>query len=203
MSQKQLSFAEFAQTVLDALAAAGVEYLIGGSVALWAWGEPRTTYDFDLVVELPFERVYSLSAELERRNMLVPPNVIVDLLLQQEGDLPINAIHPDSGLKAELFLVRPGNAFRQNAFARRILADIGPPLGQVYVHAPEDLILNKIHYYSLSYQTKHVRDIAGVLALSRDTIDVDDIDRWAEVLGLVDTWQDIQQQIVEIWGDDK
>jgi hypothetical protein len=203
MTKEQVGFLEFARLVLDALAAADVEYLIGGAVALWAWGEVRTTQDFDLVVNLPIERIASLSEELKRRNMLVPPDVIVDLLLQPEGDLPINAIHMDSGYKAELFLLRPGDVFRETALARRRLVDLGPPLGQVYVHAPEDLILNKIHYYSLSYQSKHVRDIAGIIVESHDLIDMDYIDRWANSLGLADPWQEMQRQIADILrGDD-
>ena len=32
--------------------AAGVEYMIGGAVASWAWGEPRATLDLDLVADI-------------------------------------------------------------------------------------------------------------------------------------------------------
>ena len=198
MNKEQVSFQEFARIVLDALAAAGVEYLIGGAVALWAWGEGRTTQDFDLVINLPVERIYGLSKELALRNMLVPPDIIVDIFLQSEGDLPINAIHMDSGYKAELFLLRPGDVFRENALARRRLVDLGPPLGQVYVHAPEDLILNKIYYYSLGYHTKHVRDIASILVISQDLIDYDYIAKWIDTLGLLAAWQEMQGKIEDI-----
>lgn len=203
MSKSQIGFLEFARIVLDALAAAEVEYLIGGSVALWAWGEGRTTNDIDFVVDLPFEQIYALSKELEIRDMLVPADVIVDLKMQPEGDLPINAIHMVTHFKAELFLMRPGDIFRENAFARRTVVDMGPPLGDVYVHAPEDLILNKIRYYSLSYQTKHVTDIASILEYSHDLIDIGYIDRWVDSLGLVDTWREMQPRIEAILnGDD-
>src|SRR4051812_7098912 len=171
MMSEQAGFSQFARLVLDALEAADVEYLIGGSVALWAWGEIRTTQDFDLVVDLPVERIYSFSKELGRRNMLVPPDIMVDLLIQPEGDLPINAMHPQSGYKAELFLLRAGDIFRQNALSRRRLVNLGPHLERVYVHAPEDLILNKIYYYSLSQQSKHIRDVASIFGYSSHLID--------------------------------
>ena len=77
--------------------------------------------------------------------MLVPPDVLIDLLIQPEGDLPVNAIHLDAGYKAELFLLRSGDDFRLSALKRRQLVDLSPPLNQVYVHAPDDLILNKVH----------------------------------------------------------
>jgi hypothetical protein len=192
------SFRDFARLALDALVAADVEYLIGGSVALWAWGEIRTTLDFDLVIDLPFEQVYALSRELERRRMLVPPDVILDLLLQSEGDLPINALHLDSNYKAELFLLRPGDLFRANALARRQLRDLGPPIGEVYVHTPEDLIINKIHYYSLSTQTKHLRDIASILAVSSSRIDFDYLEQWIDAFNLTDIWEEMQRQIAKL-----
>ena len=41
MSQEQLDYPGFVRLVLETLDAAQVEYLIGGAVAAWAWGEPR------------------------------------------------------------------------------------------------------------------------------------------------------------------
>jgi hypothetical protein len=196
MTQQDIGFLEFARLVLDALEAADVEYLIGGAVGLWAWGEILTTQDFDLVITLPYERIVPLSRELKRRNMLVPPDVIVDLLLLPEGDLPINANL--GSYKAELFLLRPGDLFRETALSRRMLVDLGPPLGEVYVHSPEDLILNKIHYFSLSRQTKHVRDIASMMVISPNLIDPAYLAEWIATLGLTDTWQEMQEQIADI-----
>lgn len=45
MAHQQIEFDEFARLVLDALKAAQLDYLIGGAVAVWAWGEARTTQD--------------------------------------------------------------------------------------------------------------------------------------------------------------
>jgi hypothetical protein len=76
-----ISFTGFVRLVLDALDAAGVDYLIGGAMALWAWGEPRTTADLDLVIDLPIDAMAALSSELERRTMLVPVDIMLDLLI--------------------------------------------------------------------------------------------------------------------------
>lgn len=69
---QSMSILEFARLVIDALQAAHVEYLLGGSLALVAWGEPRSTLDVDLVISLPGNRIKELSWELEKRQMLVP-----------------------------------------------------------------------------------------------------------------------------------
>ncbi|MCB9138703.1 MAG: hypothetical protein H6642_10180 [Caldilineaceae bacterium] len=196
MMQERGGFLDFARLVIDALDAAEISYLVGGAVAVWAWGEPRTTQDFDLVIHLPAERILMLSHELGTRRMLAPPDILLDLLLQSEGDLPVNAIHLDSGYKAELFLLREGDKFRASALKRRRLIDFGPPLGMIYVHAPEDLILNKVAYYGLSGQTKHVRDIASILVtLEEDELDRDYLEKWVTYLGLDEAWLEVKLEV--------
>jgi len=118
-------------------------------------------------------------------------------------NVPINAIHLKSGYKAELFLLRSGDIFRQNALNRRRLVNLGPQLERVYVHAPEDLILNKIQYYSLSHQPKHVRDIASILGYSRNLINDDYLEEWVEALELSATWQEIQEEIALLLSGDR
>lgn len=86
-SRTDFSFTAFVRLVLDALDAAGVDYLIGGAVALWAWGEPRTTADLDLVLDLPVESMGALSTELEQRDMLVPVDIMLDLLIEDRARL--------------------------------------------------------------------------------------------------------------------
>lgn len=198
MATEQISILQFARLVLDAIEAAQIDYLLGGSLALIAWGEPRTTLDVDLAVHLPGNKIHALSQELEKRQMLVPPDILLALLLQTEGDLPVNAIHLDSGHKAEIFLLRPEDRFRAESLRRRRLIDLGKPLGTVYVHAPEDLILNKIHYYGLSQQTKHVRDIASILVISSDVIDWEYLTNWVEKLGLAPIWYEVLGEVDEL-----
>ena len=195
VTNKNISFEEFARLVLDSLEATELEYLVGGAVAVWAYAEPRTTRDFDVVVNLPGNRIRRLSEELARRDMLVPPEVMLELLIQPEGDLPINAIHMYSGIKADIFLLRTGDEYRATSLARRRLVDLGPPMGEIYVHSPEDLILNKVHYFSLSNQEKHVRDIAAILAYVGDQIDWEYFYIWLEQLGLKLVWDEVQRAV--------
>ncbi len=44
----------------------------------------------------------ALSLELERRPMLVPVDIMLDLLIEDRADLPINAIHMATGYPASL-----------------------------------------------------------------------------------------------------
>ena len=65
-------------------------------------------------------------------------------------DIPINAIHMQSGLKADLYPVHEGDKLRQSAFRRRQQVDYDPPIGKVYIHSLEDLIIYRLMYFGLS-----------------------------------------------------
>lgn len=88
MSMADLGIVGFLKLVLDALQAAKVEYMIGGAIASWAWGEPRVTQDVDLVINLPVDAVGRLSLELEKSDMHVPPDILLDALVETRADLP-------------------------------------------------------------------------------------------------------------------
>jgi hypothetical protein len=191
MADQPLGYVDFVHLVIEALQAAGIDYLIGGAVAAWAWGEPRSTMDVDVVVNIPFEAIPALSRELEKRDMLVPVDIILNTLTEERNDLPINAIHIYSGFKADLYPLRPQDELRRSALQRRVNVDFGPPLGVVYVHSPEDLIVYKTWYFSLSQQPKHVRDIAAILKSLGSVIDFKYIETWVTRLGLNSTWQEL------------
>ena len=170
MTNKPLEIAGFLRLMMEALNAAGIDYLIGGAIAAWVWGEPRATQDLDLVVNIPIKSVKKLSRELAKRDMLIPAEIILDNILEDRADIPIHAIHMHSGLKADLYPVREWDELRQSAFQRRELVNYGPPIGEVYIHSPEDLILYKLMYFGLSQQSKHSRDIAAILKAKKDDL---------------------------------
>jgi len=195
MAETNLEYSEFVLLVLEALEVADVPYLIGGAVAAWAWGEPRATRDLDLVIRIPKGAEVKLSEELAKRNMLLPADIIKDRLKDRRGDDHLNAIHTTSGYKADLYLVREGDHFRNKAFRRRVLVDLGPGLGELYLHTPEDLIIYKLLYYSVSEQTKHIRDIASIIQTMGDKLDTGYIQRWVAVKELQALWNSVQLQI--------
>jgi hypothetical protein len=195
MKNKSLDIAGFLKLVIEALNAAGVEYLIGGAIAEWAWGEPRATQDLDLVVNIPIKSVNKLSKELGKRDMLIPAEIILDTIMEDRADIPINAIHMYSGLKADLYPVREGDELRQSAFQRREQVDYGPPIGNVYIHSPEDLILYKLMYFGLSQQSKHSRDIAAILKSKKNKLDLDYIEGWVARLGLSSLWKEMRSTV--------
>ena len=186
-----IGFEDFVLLVIAGLEAAGVEYLIGGAIAAWAWGEPRATQDVDMVVDIPIEAVDRLSRELESRGMLIPPEVILDAILEKRADIPIRPIHSFTGFKADLYPMREGDELRHSAFERRQLVDFGPPIGEVFIHSAEDLILYKLLYFSISQQSKHARDIAAILRAKAHSLDTAYIQKWVDHMGLAAIWEEL------------
>ncbi|MCC7118117.1 MAG: hypothetical protein IT310_06290 [Anaerolineales bacterium] len=195
MNKKTLDITSFLKLILEALKASKVDYLIGGAIAEWAWGEPRATQDLDVVINLPIKTIGKFSKELEKRDMLVPADIILDTLAEDRADIPLNAIHMHSGLKADIYLMRDGDTLRQSAFKRRVLVDYGPPIGKVFVHTPEDLIIYKLIYLGLSSQPKHARDISAILKANKDSLDLKYIEGWVAHLGLGATWEELKINI--------
>lgn len=194
-NKRPLDIAEFLKLMLDCLAVVKIDYLIGGAIAEWAWGEPRATQDLDIVINLPVQAIGKFSKELEKRDMLVPADIILDAMIEERGDIPLSAIHMHSGLKADLYLMREGDALRQSAFQRRVKVDYGSPIGKVFVHSPEDLILYKLMYLGLSGQPKHARDIAAILRARKDKLDFAYIEEWVAQLGLDALWTELLNDV--------
>ena len=191
MAQEIIDYPKFVSLVIEALQAAGVEYMVGGALALWAWGEPRSTMDLDLMISVPLDAISGLSEELKKRDMLLPADIILDAVLAERSTIPLIAIHISSGFKADLYLLFPNDNLGQMAFRRRMQVDFGPHYGTLYVHTPEDLILFKLWYYRISRQTKHPRDIYAILIAQEDHIDLDYIQEWVTRLGVSSVWEEL------------
>lgn len=195
VTDPEQEFGSFVRQVLDALEEAGIKYLVGGAVAVWGWGEARTTRDFDVVVDLPVEQMARLSEALRDRDMLVPPDLMLDIYLSA-ADLPINAIHLPTGYKLAIFLRRPGDALRASALERRLIVDFGPEIGEAYVHSPEDLILYKLQVYRLSGQPKHIRDIGSIIAMvGEESLEQTYLAHWIDGLELGEIWMEIGKRL--------
>ncbi|MBE0411543.1 MAG: hypothetical protein IBX69_17600 [Anaerolineales bacterium] len=78
---------------------------------------------------------------------------------------------------------------------RRVQVDLGTPIGQVFIHSPEDLVIYKTWYFSLSRQTKDLRDISAVLAALGDKLDVVYVETWMECQELLNIWKELLDTI--------
>ena len=182
--------AELLERVIEVLESQHLPYMLVGSFASAAYGEPRLTHDIDIVVEMGLDSVDGLCSAFPA------PEFYVSLPAAREAVArrgQFNVIHPASGNKID-FMIARNDAWGQSQMARRSRKPILPDR-QAFVAAPEDVILGKLWYYQEGGSEKHLRDIAGMLRVSGDEIDKEYITRWTQQLGLTNHWQAVLNRL--------
>jgi hypothetical protein len=174
--------------VLGALDAAGVPYMIVGSLASNFHGIPRSTADADFVVDLE-------PGSLQRLGDALP----ADLTLQPQGAFEtvtgttryvIDLVN--SAFVCELF-VRSDDPHDQERFMRRVCVSV---LGRVAcVASPEDMIVTKLRWAHEAHRTKDREDIRNILAVRGDELDWAYLRRWAAEHGTLTLLEAIRESI--------
>ncbi len=166
-----------------ALMACGVPYMVVGSVASIAYGEPRTTRDLNLVVALKPEQIADLAAHFPEPDWFLDQEAAREAV---SAGGQFNILYVAGGLKLDLMPHGPSD-YDAVEFARRQPVEVLPGL-LIDVARPEDVILGKLRYYREGRSTKHLDDIAGILAVSGEQVDRAYVDKWAQRLGLNGEW---------------
>lgn len=149
---------------LDAL---GIVYTIGGSVASSFAGEPRSTLDVDFVVGLRETDIAALVSALEN-DFYVDDEAIRRAVRERRS---ANLIHQQTSIKVDLF-VAGGTALDRQQLARRKRVDLGSG-HVVFVHPPEDVLLQKLRWYRLSGERseRQWRDVLGIIRVQGSKLD--------------------------------
>jgi len=129
--------------VAAALEACRVRYLVGGSLASAVSGEPRSTLDVDMVVELSDKDVEPLAAALGDSS-----HVDADALRQAIRERSsTNVIHCETSTKVDLFIVVRSALDRTQMDRRQRVRVTTDPDAWLYVYTPEDILLQELAWY--------------------------------------------------------
>jgi hypothetical protein len=161
-----------------------LRYFVTGSTATIVYGEVRFTNDIDIVVDLPEARVDNFCRQFPSGQFYVSPEAALDAV-RTRGQF--NIIHPESGLKIDV-IIPAENSFNDSRFSRARVIHAGDNL-EVCFASPEDAIIKKLEYYEMGGSEKHLRDIRGILKVSKGRIDLGYINKWAAALGLGEIWE--------------
>ena len=167
---------EVLKIVAERLRGAGIAYMVTGSVAMNHYAVPRMTRDIDLVVELS-------APDVDRVCQLFEGDFYVDRqAVHRAVEVPaaFNIIHTALVVKVDI-VVRKETAYRRTEFARRRRLSVEGQ--ELFVVAPEDLILSKLEWARESRSAVQLADVRN-LAESVTDLDHQYLTEWMERLGL-------------------
>jgi hypothetical protein len=165
--------------VLDAL---GIPHTIGGSLASSFAGEPRSTVDIDFVVALEESHIAGIVSALSA-DFYVDGESLRRAVRERAS---ANLIHHATQLKVDVF-VAGGTPLDQQQLKRRQAVVLGP--GQtLYVHPPEDILLQKLRWFRTGGEVsdRQWRDVLGIIRVQGPRLDRDYLTGNAPVLGVAD-----------------
>jgi len=160
-----------------------VPYLVTGSMATIAYGEPRFTNDIDVVIALPEDAIDAFCAWFPAPEYYCPRHMVADAVRKK---WQFNIIHPASGLKIDVIIATDSDFDRSRLSRGERIATGNETL--VSFASPEDVILKKLMCYREGGSEKHLRDIAGVLKVQGGRVDRQYIAAWADRLGVGEQW---------------
>ena len=177
----QLSILKLVTARLDA---AGIPYMVTGSIAAGHYGQPRFTRDIDLVVELEpddAERIATLFGDAFECDREVIRSAIARQSL-------FNLIHIEAIVKVD-FVVRKSTAYRLEEFGHRRLTVIDDQ--PMWIVSPEDLILSKLLWAKDNHSELQLRDVRHIIS-AQHGLDWPYVERWAETLSAVDLLREVR-----------
>jgi len=168
---------------LERLEAADFAYAIGGSVASSAFGEPRTSADSDVLVDLPRNRFDAFVAALGPE-FYVPRDSAARAV---EARSSFNVIHLPTSAKVDIF-VAGTSVFDREQFERRVRKPLLHEGAPVWISAPEVMVLQKLRWFRCggSASDRQWRDVLGILKVQAGRLDEAWMRQHAAALGVAD-----------------
>jgi len=167
--------------VSDRLQQAQVRFMLTGSFAMAFYGRPRMTRDLDIVVAMDESHVRPVVSALSQEFYIDADDVRSAVVAQRL----FNLMHLATGIKVDL-IVRKSSEYRQVEFERRRRVEIADVA--TWIVSREDLILSKLVWALDSGSELQRRDVKSLLD---DSMDHTYLRRWAAVLGVADSLEEI------------
>ncbi len=163
-----------------------ITYIITGAAASIIYGEPRMTHDLDMVIEIKEDEIENFAMMFPIDEFYCPPTEVIHVEMKRHQRGHFNLIHHDSGFKADIYLCGQDAMHRWALKNRRKIS----VENETYWLAPvEYVILKKLEYYREGESEKHLRDIAGILALSKELISFDFLNSKIDEKKLKTEWE--------------
>lgn len=178
MSQQQLL-----SRVITEMRHLNVPCMLTGSLVSSLQGEPRSTHDIDLVVDLRADRIEELLRAFSSSEFYVSRSAVEEAVLQRRM---FNLLELLSGDKVDFWLLTD-SPFDQSRFARRRTIEFDGIV--IDVSSPEDTILMKLKWAMDSGGSeKQFHDALRVFEVHASVLDLNYLDRWVTELAVSELW---------------
>lgn len=175
-----MSQQELLEKVALTLERLGVEYMITGSIASSLQGEPRSTHDIDIVVNLQPSKARALAEAFPPPDYYLDQDAVAEAVSVKGM---ANLIDTVSGDKVDFWLLTE-SPFDISRFGRRYNEEL---LGmRLPVSSPEDTILMKLYWAKMSGGSeKQFIDAVRVYEVQYEKLDHEYLREWTLKLGVV------------------
>jgi hypothetical protein len=168
----------------------GMRYMVTGAVASIIYGEPRLTYDIDVVIELKSEQSEKIGEAFPSDQFYCPPMEIVRLEAERPLRGHFNIIHHETGLKADFYTMGKDKLHSWGMSNRKRIDLEGEPL---WLAPVEYVILRKLEYYREGESEKHLQDIISILEISSDQINFQQLEEKIQENALQKEWDKVKR----------
>jgi hypothetical protein len=172
---------DIVRDVSQRLDAAGIGYMLTGSMAMNYYAQPRMTRDIDVVVALRPDDAGRV-VKLFSPDYYISREAVDSSIAHQSL---FNLIHNESVIKVDC-IVRKQNEYRLHEFSRRQRIKIQD--FETWIVSKEDLILSKFFWAKDSHSETQLGDVKNLVATGCDRAY---IEHWTAELGLANLWKEI------------
>jgi hypothetical protein len=174
--------------VIDALEAAGIPFMVVGSLASNFHGIPRSTRDADFVIGMAPGRLQRLEAELPD-DLTLQPQVSFEGVTGTVRHLIVLA---GSHFVCELFALSDDPHDRARFERRQEVSMLGR---RVFIASAEDIVITKLRWARDGWRMKDRDDVRNVLAVRGDELDWDYVRHWVNAHETADLLADILRSL--------
>lgn len=158
-------------------------YMITGAYAVSYYGEPRSTHDLDIVIEI-FESDVENICRIFNTGGYEFDRAMIDNAVTYHSHFTV--IHSKSNLRIDFWMVK-SKKLDQTRFARRHKIKLFElSTGMI---SPEDIVLVKLEWFAASKNIKHFNDAVGIIKVQQDRLDSNYITEWLEPRGIKAYWK--------------
>ena len=184
-----MSQQELLAKVVQTLEQLDIAYMATGSIVSSMQGEPRSTHDIGIVVNLPRSKAYALAGAFSPPDYYFDPDAVLEVVLTKGMT---NLTDTRSGDKVDFWLLTE-SPFDLSRFARRHFEEL---LGMhIAVSSPEDTIPMKLRWSKLSGGSdKQFIDAVRVYEVQYGKLDQEYLREWTLKLGLADEMERLQNE---------